>query len=428
MKKLISFLLAGIMVLSLAACGGGEAETTTKPKGKTNNAIAELEKKYSGLTTDKLKWEYDASTQTITISGEGAMRDYLKEAPEWDKYNSEVKHAVIADGVSSVGAGAFYSFSVLADVKLADSVEFIGDGAFDYCTGLWTVNFPANLKYTGKRAFYNNVLHSDNGFVFPEGMLYIGEEAFHSAFKESYVSIPASLTVIETDAFDNMFVDEFRVNQENSAYTSDNGILYDKNMTTLINYPAGKTDSVYEIPETVTTILTGAIEVTNTLEKIVIPAGVTKIGEGAFFWNYALKNIEVNENNKNYTVVDGVLFTKDGKNLICYPGALEKTEYTIPEGCEKIGNYAMSQASNLIALHTNAELTQIGDYGLYGCQNLNRIDFPKCLKKIGVYATGACGALEKINYAGSEALWKNVEIEKYNDLLTNGSVAMVYAE
>ena len=67
-----------------------------------------------------------------------------------------------------------------------------------------------------------------------------------------------------------MFVDEFRVNQENSAYTSDNGILYDKNMTTLINYPAGKADSVYEIPETVTTILTGAIEVTNTLEKIVI--------------------------------------------------------------------------------------------------------------------------------------------------------------
>ena len=407
---------------------GSEIETTTKPKGKTNNAIAELEKKYSGLTTDKLKWEYDASTQTITISGEGTMRDYLDEAPEWDKYNSEVKHAVIADGVSSVGAGAFYSFSVLADVKLADSVEFIGDSAFDYCTGLWTVNFPANLKYTGKRAFYNNVLHSDNGFVFPEGMLYIGEEAFHSAFKESYVSIPSSLTVIETNAFDNMFVDEFRVNQENSAYTSDNGILYDKNMTTLINYPAGKTDGVYEIPETVTTILTGANEVTNTLEKIAIPAGVTKIEEGAFFWNYALKNIEVNENNKNYMVVDGVLFTKDGKNLICYPAALEKTEYTIPEGCEKIGNYAMSQASNLIALHTNAELTQIGDSGLYCCQNLNQIDFPKSLKKIGVYAAGACDALEKINYAGSEDLWKSVEIGKYNELLTNGSVAIVYAE
>ena len=177
--------------------------------GNINGVPIEREgiyKQFAALEKDEIKWDYNSSTKTTVISGEGPMRDYLENAPDWDKYNAEAEHVVIGDKVTSVGAGAFYYFTALTDVELGNTVEFIGKAAFTNCTTLRNINFPANLKYVGDSAFNNDLLHSENGFNFPDGMLYIGNEAFRSAFKENEVSIPASLSVIGDDAFSNVFV------------------------------------------------------------------------------------------------------------------------------------------------------------------------------------------------------------------------------
>ena len=458
MKKVIAIILCIVFLFSLTACGGGadtspdnvsvnnsqtqnndqpEENTSsdvgkdtveTSDPGNTNDAIESLEKQFAGLEKDEIKWDYNSSTKTIVISGEGPMRDYLETAPEWDKYNAEAEHVVISDNVTSVGAGAFYSFSALTDVDLVDTVEFIGESAFFYCISLRTINFPANLKYVGDRAFYNDLLHSENGFSFPDGMLYIGEEAFHSAFKENTVSIPASLSVIGDDAFSNMFVSAFIVDENNPEYASVDGVFYDKSITTLINYPADKRDTLFEIPDSVTTIRKNAIEVTNTLEKIVIPAGVTEIEEDSIFWNYALTYIDVDENNTSYKSEDGVLYTSDSKLLLSYPIASDRTEYTILEGCERIGDHALSQASNLTELHINEGLEEIGRYSLYFCGNLAETGFPKSLKSIDTGAFQNCDALTRINFAGSSSDWEQVEIKENNELLTDGSVQIYCAE
>ncbi len=430
MKKLVLILLSVTCLLLISACGENDNSATSSQNAETkvSSEVANLEKNYVGLSEDNLTWEYNSSTKTISVSGVGPMKDYTDEEPEWYQYKDEAEKIVIGDNVTSIGAYAFCDFGALTNVQFANSVEFIGKSTFDYCWALRTINFPTSLKYIGTRAFYNDLLHSDNGFTFPEGMLYVGDEAFHSSFKESYISIPATLTEIGKNAFNNCFVFEIKVDPSNPDYTADNGILYDKDMKTLITYPAGKQDTIFEVPQSVTTILEEAIQVTNTLEKIVIPAGVTQIDEGAIYWNYALTNIEVDENNKNYMSVDGVLFTKDGKNLICYPVANERSEYTVPTGCEKIGNYAMSQASNLIGIHINEGLTQIGDFGVYNCRNLKQIGLPKSLKKIGEYCLAFCDVLEKISYSGSADTWNAIEIGKHNELLSNGNVTVFYAE
>lgn len=441
MKKMIAIILCIVFLFSLTACGGGtdsssdnastnnsQTQNNNQPEGKTNDAIKSLEKQFVGLEKDNIKWDYNSSTKTIVISGEGPMRDYLETAPDWDKYRTEAEHVVISDKVTSVGAGAFYSFSALTDVDLGDTVEFIGESAFFYCISLRTINFPANLKYVGDRAFYNDLLHSENGFTFPDGMLYIGEEAFHSAFKENTVSIPASLSVIEDDAFSNMFVSAFIVDENNPEYASVDGVFYDKSITTLINYPADKRDTLFEIPDSVTTIRKNAIEVTNTLEKIVIPAGVSEIEEDSIFWNYALAYIDVDENNKNYKSEDGVLYTADGKLLICYPIASERTEYTVLEGCERICDHALSQASNLTELHIKEGLAEIGSYSVYSCANLAEAGLPKSLKIIDSSAFLCCDALTRIDFAGNNSDWKQVEIKEKNELLTDGSVQIYCAE
>ena len=441
MKKMIAIILCIVFLFSLTACGGGtdsssdnastnnsQTQNNNKPEGKTNDAIESLEKQFVALEKDSIEWDYNSSTKTIVISGEGPMKDYLDTAPDWDKYSTEAEHVVISDKVTSVGAGAFYLFSAITEVKLGESVEFIGDAAFSNCECLWTVNFPANLKYVGDSAFNNAVLHSENGFKFPEGMLYIGDSAFRSAFKENTVSIPASLLVIEDGAFANMFVSAFVVDENNPNYASVDGVLYDKGITSLINYPADKQDVLFEIPDTVTDIREEAIEVTNTLEKIVIPASVSSIEEGAIFWNYALSVIDVDADNSCYKAADGVLFSKDGKKLLCYPIASERTEYTIPEGTERVCNYSMSQAKNLTEIHTNEGLLEIGDTGLYLCENLKTLGLPKSLTNIEAKALTFCDSLTEIRYAGTGSDWKTIRIGEDNELLTNGSVQIYCAE
>lgn len=429
MKRILILILSALCVFSLCACGS----STTAPEDSSadtavSEAVAALEASYIGLTEDELTWSYDDASGTITVSGEGPMRDYLETEPEWYQYCDTAEHVVIGDGITSVSPGAFMCFSALNDVSLGETVEFIGDFAFDSCYELRSVNFPSALKYVGEYGFNNVLLHSDSGFVFPEGLLYLGEHSFWSAFKESFVSIPASLTTIEKNAFGNCFVDEFRVSDDNPAYTAENGILYDKGMTTLVNYPADKCDTVYEIPEGVKTVLENAVQVTNNLEIIVIPASVSHIDEAAFYWNYALASVEVDENNKNYTSVDGVLFTKDGKTLLCYPIAAAATEYTIPDGCERIGSHALGWATNLTALSIPEGLKEIGSLGLYGCTGISRLDLPGSLTKIEEQAFYCYDALCEIHYAGSHADWESVEIDEDNAPLFDGTVSIICAD
>ncbi len=458
MKKTAAIILCIAILFSLTACGSGTNSTpgnesastgqtqnssqpaennpsesgkntgeTTDP-GHADDAVRSLEKQFTGLAADEIQWDYNSASKTVVISGEGPMRDYLQTAPDWDQYSAEAEHVVIGDNVTSVGAGAFLFFSALKDVDLGNTVEFIGEAAFSNCEALWKVNFPASLKYVGAAAFNNDLLHSENGFAFPEGMLYIGEDAFRSAFKENAVSIPASLSVIGDGAFANTFVSAFVVDENNPSYASVDGVLYDKSVATLINYPADKRDTLFEIPDTVKTIRKNAIEVTNTLERIVIPAGTSEIEEGAIFWNYALACIDVDADNPYYRSDDGVLCTSDGKWLLSYPIASERTEYTVPEGCERICDYAFSQASKLTELHTGESLTEIGSYALYFCSGLAEVGLPKSLQTIESAAFLYCDALTRIDFAGSGSDWQQVEIKEMNELLSDGRVQVFCAQ
>jgi hypothetical protein len=104
------------------------------------------------------------------------------------------------------------------------------------------------------------------------------------------------------------------------------------------------------------------------LTSVTIPAGVTTIEEGAFFYCTSLKTISVHSANRWYKVIDGVLFTKDGKTLHTYPAG-RKTAYTIPAGVTTIGGYAFSGCS-LTTVTIPDSVTTIGEWAFYGCSKL----------------------------------------------------------
>lgn len=449
MKKLTALLLCLVIVFSFAACAGHEvddpvevlptaeestastvAETPSEPVtqgGSGASAVKALEEKYSGLKEDQLDWSFDPDSGTLTITGEGPMRDYSEDVPAWDIHLEQIEKIVIGDEVTSIGATAFCGYPLNCDVHLGAAVEYIDRCAF-YYSNIWTINFPDGLKYIGEYAFNNAMLHSSTGFRLPDELLYVGDKAFHSAMKEGEVSLPASLSYIGEEAFSNMFVSAFNVDEHNPSYCSADGVLYDKERKTLICYPADKQDALFEIPETVTEIRSGVIEATYTLEKIVIPAGVEKIEEGAIFWNYALTSIDVDENNKNYKSVDGVLYTADGKTLLCYPIDCGRTAYTVLDGCEKLGAYSMSSATQLEVLFVPEGVKTLGSTALFSCADLVQVSLPKSLAEIEDNNFIYCDSLGCINYAGNNEGWKRIVIGQENDNLSTGAVQIICAE
>jgi hypothetical protein len=163
--------------------------------------------------------------------------------------------------------------------------------------------------------------------------------------------------------------------------------LFDKSLTTLIQYPAGKHNVSYTIPSSVTSIGKYAFYYTSALVSITIPvsvvsiadsafsnatalttvtipAGVTSIGQHAFFNTTALTAITVDPNNSNYTSINGALFDKSITTLIQYPGGKTASFYTLPTSVTSIRDFALSDTATLTSLTIPSGVTYLGDNAL----------------------------------------------------------------
>ena len=193
-----------------------------------------------------LTWEL--SDGTLTISGNGAMPDYdddLDIAPPWFEHSESITAVTIHDGVTGIGRQAFYDFPVLTSVTIPNRVTSIGVAAFGFCEALPSITIPA-------------------------GVTSIGDAAFLGC---------SGLSAIMVD-------------EANPAYAAVEGVLFNKDKTALVQYPAGKTGNSYTIPGSVAHIGMGAFHQCS-LTSVTIPAGVTSIGDGAFFNCTALTSVTV---------------------------------------------------------------------------------------------------------------------------------------
>lgn len=111
----------------------------------------------SGKCGSDLAWSFDSSSGKLTITGTGSMYNYGpdNESP-WVTagIDDKVKTLVLSNGITSIGAYAFYSFSSLTSVVIPGSVSSIGEGAFHYCTSLKSVTIPATVRSVDAYAFY----------------------------------------------------------------------------------------------------------------------------------------------------------------------------------------------------------------------------------------------------------------------------------
>ena len=335
-------------------------------------------------TTGNLTWTI--SDGTLTISGTGAMPDYISYSAPWYSYKSSITAAVVSEGVTSIGRAAFYFCNSMTSVAIPNTVTSIGVGAFRGCNILASVTIPGSVTSIRSLAFeYCNSLTS--------------------------VTIPAGVTNIEEGAFAGCSaLTAINVNATNVAYSSVDGILYDKTQTSLVQCPGAKSGAVV-IPSSVTSIgndaffgCSGLTSVTipnsvssigahafsgcSGLTSVTIPGSVTSIGEVPFGGCSALTaiNVDASYGDTNgdgvingsdaydgaYVSVDGILYNKTQTTLIQCPGG-KSGAVAIPGSVTSIGTYAFTNCSSLTSVTIGNGVTSIGDRAFLACSGLTKI-------------------------------------------------------
>ncbi len=296
---------------------------------------------------------------------------------------SSITKITIPDSVTSIGVWAFNGCSALKNITLSDGITNIGYQAF-YNTGYYNAdgeesNWKNNTLYIGNYLIEVNAQKLNNGILngeipseyiikpgtktiadmaftdckgyieykdfencvgltsikLPDGMVNIGNGVFDGCTKLASIEIPKSVKNIGNSAFSGCIsLTGINVSENNTAYCSENGVLYNKAKTEIMRFPCQKTDTSFTIPNGVTGIANGAFENCRNLTGITIPKGAKSIGDDVFSNCEGLTSI---------TIPDGV--TSIGSSAFYKCIAL--TSAVIPNTVTSIGNNAFLNCNKL---------------------------------------------------------------------------------
>lgn len=287
--------------------------------------------------------------KTVRV-GESAFRDCVS-----------MKTLVVDNDCIKIGERAFENCASLNEVQLPDGLTELYGGVFNSCKSLKSINLPSHLTIIGENAFSDCVGLSEvtipdtvtkiddlvfngcvnlNSIELPVGLRKIGKSAFKNCKSLTKVNIPATVISISDAPFrgcENM--KSIKVEPKNMQYKSEpnkrdgnDHVLFNKNKSILITYPANSREVQYDIPDSVTVISDWAFCDSKKLNRITMPDSVQEIGEGAFCNCVLLDEIEIPD---SVVKIDDCAFRGcTSLDTVIIPDSVKDMGWGVFDGCE----------------------------------------------------------------------------------------------
>lgn len=297
-------------------------------------------------------------------------------------YQGEEEEVIIPRSVTAIAPRAFDGQEGILSLTVPEGCREIGEYAFSNCSNLKTIQLPSEMSRIGGHSFSDCADLRE--ILLPEGLTRLEEGLFWGCRRLKEVSIPEGVTAIESFTF----------------YKCDK-------LTELI------------FPESLVTIEDSALSDAVGLKSIHLPAKAVNVTAKSFIDTFGLTSFTVDENNPAFSVTDGVLYSKDGKTLICCPGGRER-DLTIPEGVETVGSYAFYYNTRtqhvtladsvteledrafyfsgipVITIPSSSRLERIGDYAFAQCVSLQNLSLPDSVSYLGSHAFSGCVEMKEL--------------------------------
>ena len=274
--------------------------------------------------------EFTLSGNNVSISNSAFSQNYALEE-------------VTLSGVKTIGKYVFYDCRALNKVNLGDDLNSLGDYAFDDCTSLESINLPESLTTINANVFKSCT--KLNSIEIPNNVTKLNDNTFFNCSSLKDILIGSGCTSISSTAFFGASsIDRITVSEDNKNFTAVDGVLYNKDMTTLVLYPKNCSGE-FAVPDTVTTIADYAFYNSPNITKVTSGANVKTIGARAF---------------QNCNSLATVIFEDSD--------TIKKT---------------------------------IGDYAFYNCPALSKVDFGNAVKSIGNHSFAVNKSIESIEFPDS---------------------------
>ena len=420
LKRLPALLLAILLCLSLLP-GAALADYGGEEQGWTLTATAPCR---------------------LSIINDNGMVNWAKVSSTYGPFVSTVE---MSDGIATIPDRAFYKCSILETIEIPASVTTIGSGVFVRCTGLTSITVAeGNQHFTAEGGILYNKDKTEllicpqgisgdvtipnsvtkisssafagctkiTGVTIPEDVTTIGDAAFEGCTGLTTVALPASLTSLGDGVFqDCTGLTSLSVDSGNTAYSAENGVLYDGSKTTLMLYPAKKQDTTFAIPDSVTTIKDNAFSENSHLQTVSAGA-LTSVGDGAFLNCTSLTDFTAQSLDEvgaqafsgcskldTFTLTDETSLTAIGAEAFSGCGILTAAPVS---GAASIGDNAFQNCKALTGLaFCETGSVAIGARAFSGCTGLTALTIPASVTSIGDAAFGECKNVDEITFKGT---------------------------
>lgn len=320
-------------------------------------------------------------------------------------YNcAKLEKVILSEGLNEIESNAFENCKNLSTISIPESVRDIGSSVFRYCESLGTINIPSGIEIIRSNSFSyctklkrisipNGVQSIQDGafsncknleeVMLPEGLTGIGNNVFENCINLSAIIIPDSVRNIGNAAFSNC------VSLETIELPSGMGTIKYSTFAFCTKLKHVK------IPESVKVIQSWAFSYCEQLEELSLPANILRF-EQIMDHCYSLKAVSVDDSNKSYTSIDGVLYTKNKDTIVKYPAQKEGSTYAINSNVKKIYDNAFEKCTYLQSITIPEGVISIGSLGFSGCSNLSSVVLPSGMKTLGYGAFSWCTELKSI--------------------------------